>query len=195
MSTLRPKSRTKIIHFKKQIKSAGAVTGISVIFFIFFCAILFGAAKFISHRINADIIQLNDAIQIQENIVTAVEKFAKSISSETYEVSTTKVLKDSDKSFSLIKNHVVELSLFTKYYFYIFIAFIVIQLLLCFFLYRYMISFTHRIYGPEKVILSMLRNIAENKPFTSRRLRKNDMLKDIFNETIKIAEMKNLIKK
>jgi len=187
-------ARKILINPKKQLKSAGAVLGISVFSFMLFCGIIFSATRYISKKIQTDISNLNDSIQIQKDINTAIEKFAKSVSSEIYEVSTTKVLKNSDKSFELINSHIDELSLFIKYNMFIFVALIIIQIVFCFFLYKYMVSFTHRVFGPERHISNMLKKIAANEPFTPRPLRKNDMLTDIYNEVLHLAEKKNLIK-
>lgn len=187
--------KKKLVHKRIQLSSAIIVLSISFFSFIILCGIIFGVSEYLSRQVRGDIDKLSDAIRIQQTIVTAVDTFAKSISSEEYELAITNVLKDSDRSFQLIHSHISRISLFIRYHIYILIAMLAVQLICLVFLFRYMILFSYRFCGPEKVITGMVRKIRAGEKIHPRPLRKGDYLQPLYDEIIALAEKNNLIEK
>jgi hypothetical protein len=190
------KKRTKIlIDPIRQIKAAIIIMSVNIAIF----CVLFFAMHYVSRQITvkADIAaaELSKTIETEDNIVKAFLEFARTVTSDQYDLASLKVFEDHDKSMVFIRKHTEELQSFKQYAKMLFYGFIAFQIILALFLFWFLIRFFHRVSGPEAALSVLVKRIASNKPIENRSLRKGDFLFELHRNIMILAKKRGLLEK
>ncbi|HOO72348.1 MAG TPA: hypothetical protein PK926_11355 [Spirochaetota bacterium] len=187
-----PKRKNKIVDKKFQLKMTYSLIGIIFIAFMLILALLATEATMRNRSIRTILNDLDNAIEVEDNIVSAFLAYSKVNNPADIKISTKKIVKDHEDSILVLK----ELASLLKHYedrnFITISAIIGIIILLGIFLYFYMINVTHRISGPIYVVRKYMEEIIAGGRPEFRDLREKDEFKEFYRTFVVMMQELNI---
>lgn len=164
----------KIVNYRFQLKILFSILALLFLFF--------GTSLYFIHRntrINQRLTQtavaeLNQTVAAEEAIVKSFIKFASAISNRRFDLKTDLIRKDHDASVEKIRNAISRMESITARNNRLMLIITVLFVIQTLFIIVYIISLTHRIYGPIHVMNTMLAEATRGKALNRRKLRKGD---------------------
>ncbi len=176
------KKRQKLIDKKFQLKITFRIIGITSIGFLILIA-------FLGVHATKTINDLNKTIKTEDDMVKGFIKYndytkkiiTKLQPDEWREIDIKKMTKDHESAMDAIRNQMFSLKIFIS-------LLIGIVLLQAIFLYFYLVDMTHKISGPLFVISQQIDLMLKGKKPNLRALRKNDELKEFYDNFTKLVD-------
>ena len=180
------KRKRKLINPKFQLKMIFTILAIVlVVFGVVIGGIVFTAAN--NKNEDSDTIkELEKVITVENDIIEAFIKYSKSVGDSKIILASKKVTDDHQKSMKTIEDHIQNLKKNVGRDFDLIIILIIIGVAQLLVLFYYILRRTHKISGPEFVMLQHLESIMNGKKPDFRGLRKTDDLKELY-EKMKIV--------
>jgi hypothetical protein len=181
--------KKKLINFSYQLKTAIPAVLISIISF----SIIIGFIIYITSMSNLGIIgttssELDRAIENEDNIVSSFKAYAQKVKDPIFILATEKITEDHNKSINVIKDRLNILKVYSEKNSQLLWIAIVMMIVNAILLFRYLIHSTHKAAGPIHVMNRYVRDILEGRKPEIRSLRKNDELKDFYEDFTRLVE-------
>ncbi len=182
------KRRKKLIDRRFQLKTTFSIISISILAFLVIIALISIRTAKNNRDISKTIFDLNQAIEVESNIVGAFIDYSKHIQSPDLVLATRKISDDHTRSIGVMRQYVDLLKSFTEQNLQLIIIITVIVLLWGIFLYFYLVRLTHRISGPLFVISRHMADIIEGRDPQFRDLRDKDEFKEFYDRFRQMAD-------
>jgi hypothetical protein len=132
--------------------------------------------------------ELEWAVGNQDNIVSSFKEYAKRVKDPIFILATDKIEEDHRKNIAVIKESIGVLRAYNERSNQLLVLAVVVMAVNAALIFFIIIRMTHRAAGPARVMSRQARALLEGRHMDERPLRKNDELRDFYEEFQRIAE-------
>lgn len=181
--------KKKLINYSFQLRTAIPAVLISIISF----SIIIGFILYITSMSNLGIIgttsrELDRAIENEDNIVSSFKAYAQKVKDPIFILATEKIEEDHKKSINVLKERLNILKVYSEKNNQLLMVTIAVMIISTILLFRYLIHSTQKAAGPVQVMNRFVRDLLEGRKPEIRSLRKNDELKDFYEDFTRLVE-------
>jgi len=180
--------RKKLIDKKLQLGTTFSVIRFYFIAFFIILAFLIAHTVLTDKKITGTIVNLNGAVETEQNIVNAFIKYSNMTSSPDLQLMSGKISDDHNKSIKVIETHIAVLKGLLKSGFIVITLIAVFMMIMGLILFYYLIRLTHTISGPIYVMTQHIQDIIDGKEPSIRALRDNDQLQDFYSRFVEMTK-------
>lgn len=180
--------KKKLINYSFQLKTAiPAVIISSLLFSVIIVMIVYIASMSRGGSLVQMTGELDRAVANEDNIVTSFKEYAKRVKDPIFILATEKIEQDHKQSIAIIKENIRTLKFYSEKNILLLAVSIAVMVLNAVLLFMYLIHSTHKAAGPVFVMNRYVRNLLEGVKPELRSLRKNDELKDFYDDFTRLV--------